>query len=142
VATAFADDRITKEQAGAILDKLMHSPLMPSLVVAAVDKMYFDRSGLKDDEKVAGRLALERFAQGVIEGKIKQDGIDAVLSHVADRQGDKDWQLRQNVSDEELRAAIGEAKLRADTAEIPVTLEKFAPSEEVKRIIDDALGEK
>ena len=142
VAKAFADGRITMERAAAIMDKLAHSPLMPSLVVAAVDTTYFNRSGLSNEEKVAGRLALERFAQGVMNGKIGQDGVDAVLSHVADRHGENQWQFRQNVSDQELRAAIDEAKSRADKAEIPVALEKFNPSEEVKRIVDEALNEK
>ena len=43
VAKAFRDGHISSEQAGTIMQKLFQSPLMPSLLVAAVDKHYFDR---------------------------------------------------------------------------------------------------
>ena len=58
---------------------------MPTLIVVAVDKQYFDRSGLSNDEKVEGRLTLKRFARGVFDKKIDEKGVDAVMTHVADR---------------------------------------------------------
>ena len=116
---------------------------MPSLIVMAVDKQYFERSGLSDEEKAQGRDALKRFARGVIDGKIDQKGIDAVMAHVADQKGDGNWQFRAKVSDADLRAAIAEAKSRADKAGIPAEAETtIDPSDEVKRIIDEALQEK
>jgi hypothetical protein len=142
VAKAFSAGQISNEQASAIVQKLMKSPLMPSIVVMAVEKRYFDRSGLSAEEKVQGRLSLQRFARGVFDEKIDQKGLDSVMVHVADRQGDNKWQLRQQVSDKDLRTAISEAKLRADEAGIPAAPENVDPSDEVKRIIDEALKEK
>jgi hypothetical protein len=142
VTKAFRAGQISTEQAGAIVDKLMHSPLMPSLVVATVGKRYFDRSGLSDEEKDEGRKTLKRFTRGMVDKKINDQGIDAVMTHVADRQANNQWQLRQQVSDQELRAALTEAKARADAAGIAEEPEDFDASDEVKRIIDETLKEK
>lgn len=139
VAKAIRDGRISMEQAVTIGEKLMESPLMPSLVVVAVEKQYFDESGLSDDEKAEGRKALRRFARGMVDKKIDQQGVDAVLSHVADRKADNSWEPRSKVSDAELRAALKEAKERADAAGIPEEPEEFDPSDEVRRIIDESL---
>ena len=119
----------------------MESPLMPSFVVMAVERKYFDRSKLSDEEKAEGRQALKRFARGVFDSKIKDKGIDSVMAHVADRGPNGQWELRQAVSDEELRAALSEAKAQADAANIPPAPENIDPSDEVKRIVDEALNQ-
>jgi len=141
IATGFRDGKISAEQLGTIVQKLAQSPLMPTFVVMAVDKQYFNRSGLSDEEKAQGRKDLKRFARGMIDGKIDQKGIDAIMSHIADRKPDGEWQLRQNVSDADLRAALAEAKSRADEAGIAEEPENVDPSDEFKRIIDEALNE-
>jgi hypothetical protein len=140
VVEAFRRKQITMEQVGRIMEKVMQSPLMPMMAVAVVDKQYLDKSGLSDDEKTEGRLALKRFARGAVDKKIPQAGIDAVMTHVADRGGNGEWQLRQQVSDADLRAALAEAKAQADTANIPEQPEDFDVSDEFKKIIDDALN--
>ncbi|HEX3602312.1 MAG TPA: hypothetical protein VHU84_19315 [Lacipirellulaceae bacterium] len=136
---AFRDGKISMEQMGAIIQKVMDSPLMPSLIVAGVDKKYLDHSGLSNEEKAQGRIALNRFMSGAIAKKIDEKGIDAVMTHVADRQANGSWRLRQQVSDADLRAAIGEAKAQADTAGIAAEPPPFDPSDELKRIIDDSM---
>jgi hypothetical protein len=139
VDKAFRDGRISMQQAGTIVQKVMQSPLMPILVVGAVDKHYFERSGLSEDEKSQGRVTLKRFARGVIDKKIDEKGIDKVMSHVADRQSNGSWQLRQHVSDEELRAALAAAKADADDAGIAAQPENIDPSDELKKIIDESM---
>jgi len=141
VAKAFREGQISNEQASAIVKKLMESPLMPLFVVMAVERHYFDRSKLSDEEKAEGRRSLKRFARGVFDKKIDEKGIDAVMAHVADRKPDGQWQLRSTVSDDELRAALSEAKTQADAASIPEAPENVDPSDEVKRIIDEALNQ-
>jgi hypothetical protein len=141
VATALREGKITMGQAGEIVQKVFESPLMPTLVVGAVDKQYLQRSGLTEAEKAEGRLSLKRFARGTLDKKIDQTGIDAVLAHVADRDAEGQWQLRSVVSDEDLRAALAEAKSQADKAGIVPDPEDIDASGELKRIIDDALGE-
>jgi hypothetical protein len=140
VAKAFREGQISNEQASAIGKQLMESPLMPLFVVMAVERQYFDRSKLSDEEKAEGRKSLQRFARGTFDGKIDEKGIDAVMAHVADRKPDGEWELRSTVSDHELRAALSEAKTQADEASIPEAPENIDPSDEVKRIIDEALN--
>lgn len=139
VAKAFGEGRISNEQAKAIFEKLVKSPLMPSFVVMAVDKHYFDRSKLSDEEKAAGRQSLKRFTRGIIDEKIDEKGIDAVMAHIADRKPDNQWELRSTVTDEELRAALSEAKKQADAANIAEVPPDVDPSDEVKRIVDESL---
>lgn len=141
VAKSLRDGQISGEQAKTILQGVFESPLMPALVVAAVDKHYLERSGLTDDEKAQGRIALSRFARGMIDHKIDEKGLDSVMVHVADRQPNGEWRLRQQVSDTDLRAALTEAKARADETGIAAEPEEFDPSDEFKRIIDEALNE-
>jgi hypothetical protein len=139
VAKAFREGQISNDQAAAIFKRLVESPLMPSFVVMAVERNYFDKSKLSDEEKAAGRQSLKRFARGVFDDKIKEKGIDKVLAHVADRKRNDQWELRSTVSDDELRAALSEAKSQADAAGIPAEPENIDPSDEVKRIIDESL---
>ena len=140
VTKGFRDGSVSTEQVGMIIQKIVQSPLMPALVVAAIDKRYIEKSGLSDDEKAQGRVALTRFARGVIDEKIGQQGIDAVMAHVADKQPDGKWRLRQQVTDADLRAAMAEAKKFADDAGLPAEPEKIDPSEEFKRIIDGVMN--
>ncbi len=139
VAKAFGEGQISNEQATAIVKKVMESPLMPLFVVMAVERHYFDRSKLSDQEKAEGRQSLKRFARGIFDEKIDEKGIDAVMAHVADRKPDGEWELRTTVSDGELRAALSEAKTQADAAGIPEAPEDVDPSDEMKRIIDESL---
>ncbi|MFO0791976.1 MAG: hypothetical protein U0805_21145 [Pirellulales bacterium] len=141
VADALRQNRISSEQASKFVDLMQKSPLLPMLVVYGIDKGYIVKSGLSEDEKREGRVSLERFTRGMIDKKIDQQGIDAVMSHVADRQGNGEWKMRQQVTDAELRAALAEAKARADAAQIPAQAEAVDPSDEFKRIIDEVLGE-
>jgi hypothetical protein len=142
VTKGFGNGQISNEQAAHIFQKIIESPLMPMVVVTAVDKHYFDRSGLSEDEKRQGRVTLQRFARGVFDKKIDEKGIDSVMSHVAERKGEGDWELRRHVSDEDLRAALTEAKTRADEAKIDEAPPKVDPSDEIKRIIDESLNGK
>jgi hypothetical protein len=139
VAKGIAEGQISNEQAMAIFEKLGKSPLMPLFVVMAVERKYFGQSKLSEDEKAEGRRSLQRFARGVFDDKIDKKGIDAVMSHVADRKQNDQWQLRSTVSDDELRAALSEAKVQADGAGIPAEPENVDPSDEIKRIIDESL---
>jgi hypothetical protein len=142
VATEFKAGRISMEEGKRIAENLMRSPLMPMMTVAAIDAIYLDKSGLSDDEKADGRITLQRYVQGTIEGKINQQGVDAVMSHIADRRGNNRWELRQNVSDADLRAALAEAKSQADAAGMPAEVEVTVDlSDEFKKVIDEALAE-
>lgn len=137
---AFRDGQMTLEQLGKIVEGITQSPLLTLFVVTAIEKQYLDQSGLTDEEKADGRRSLQRFVRGAADKKIEQKGIDAVMAHIADRQPDGSWQIRQKVSDKDLRAALKEAKAQADAAGIPEEPEEFDPSDELRKIIDESMG--
>jgi hypothetical protein len=136
----FRDGRMSGEQAAMLVQKAMNSPLMTAIVTTAVEKKYLDRSGLNDEEKAAARVTLPRFVRGMIDEKIPQQAQDAAFRHVGEKQPNEQWKFREKLSDEDLRAFLTEAKKAADEAEIPEQPQAVDPSEEVKRIIDEAMA--
>lgn len=138
---AFRNKRLPLERLGPLIEQIVKSPVMTTLIVSAAEKQYLDKSGLNDEEKVEGRQTLRRFLRGLIDEKIKEEELDAVMVHIADRQPDGNWDLRRQVSDEDLRKFLAAAKAAADKAEIPDEPEAVDPSEELKRMIDAALPE-
>jgi hypothetical protein len=140
LAEAFREGQISGREIGLIAQQVARSPLATSLIVSVVDARYLDRSGLPDDEREAGRQTLRRFARGVLDGSIPEQQRNAVLAHMADRQPDGSWQLRERVSDDELRAFLAAAKTEADAATIPDEPAVVDPSDELRKIIDAALN--
>jgi hypothetical protein len=141
VAEAFREGKMSNEQFMRLVAEVAESPLMTLFVVSALEQQYLGRSDLSEEEKAEGRRTLQRFVRGSADGQIGQEGVDAVLEHVAQRQPDGSWRLRDRVTDEELRAALAEAKGQADDANVPEQPEEFDASTEFKQIVDRALGE-
>jgi hypothetical protein len=112
-------------------------------LVSAIEAKYFDQSGLSDEEKTAGHVTLNRFMQAVVNDKVPQATMDQVMEHIADRKpgGDDQWELKESVTDDQLRELLADAKAAADAAEIPAEIPEVDPSEEVRQIVDDVLGE-
>lgn len=138
---SFRAGRLSAERLGMMAEQLAESPLLTMIIVSTVDRQYFDKSGLSEEEQTAGKKTLQRFLRGAIDGTIDRDAIDAAMAHVADRQPDRSWRLRRQVTDEQLRAFLAAAKAEADAAAIPDDHKPFDPSDEIKRIVDEALAE-
>jgi hypothetical protein len=134
----FREGRVSMEQFGKLAQEFAESPLMTTFVAAAIDTKYIKSSGLSDEEKADANITLQRFIRGSIDEKIDKSQIDAAMAHVSTRQGDQ-WRLKEKVTDEELRAFLAEAKKAADEANVPEQPEEVDPSDEVKRIIDEAM---
>jgi hypothetical protein len=141
VIDAFRGDRISEEQMRQLFQGLTESPILAIFVVQAAEAKYIDPSGLADEEKAEARVTIQRFTRGAVEGKIDQASVDAALEHIADPQENGGWQLRERVTDAELRAFLAVAKAEADKANVPEEPIDFDPSDEIKRIIDKAMGE-
>jgi hypothetical protein len=139
LAVELREGRLTAEQLGKIFEQLMESPLMTTLVASAIESKYIANSGLDDAEKAEAQQTIRRFLRGAIDEKINQQGVDAAMKHVATKRGDNNWELKNQVTDAELRAFLTEAKKQADAAEIPEESEEIDPSDEFKRIIDEAM---
>lgn len=138
--TAFDDGKLPWNKLGQIVDRIMNSPLMPAIMVFAVEKQYFDHSGLSADEKFQGKQTLRRFLRGLSDKTIDEQGMDSVLSHIGTKGANGQWEMKQQVTDDELRAALAEAKSLADQANIPDVPADFDPSDEIKKVIDEEIG--
>lgn len=141
VTKAFREKSITADQLGDLAQKLVKSPIFSLIMTTAIEKQYLAKSGLSDQEKAEGALALQRFIRGTVDGTIQQAGIDAAMIHVATRNPNGgEWQLKNRLTDEELRAFFAEAKKQADEAGVAEQPEAVDPSEEVRKIVDEALA--
>lgn len=136
----FSDGSISFEQMQAVFLGLIESPLGSMFMVQAIEKQYLDVSGLTDEEKAAAKVTLQRYARGLASKKISLDSTDRVLVHVADKDAEGQWQIREQVTDEELKAFLEAAKTEADEAEVPEEVEPIDPSDELKKVIDEVLG--
>jgi hypothetical protein len=141
VADGFRNNRISNDQMRVMFQELTESPIFSTIAVYTAEAKYLDPSGLPDEEKAEARITIQRFVRGAVEGTIEQHSIDAALQHVADWKGDDGWQLRESVTDAELRAFLAVAKTEADKANVPEEPVEFDASDEIKRIIDKAMGE-
>lgn len=140
VTDGIADGSISVEQLSRIMTGVIESPLMPMFMVKAVEAQYLDKSGLSDEEKAEAKVTLERYASGLVSKQIPQESVDQVLVHIADKDANGEWKMREQVSDEDLRKFLAAAKEQADAANIPEDVEPIDPSEELKKVIDNVLG--
>lgn len=136
----FADGSLSLEQLQEVVLGLVESPLVPMFMVQAAEKQYLNGSGLSDEEKAAGKVTLQRYASGLASETIKTDSTDRVLVHIADKDAEGQWQMRETVTDEELKAFLDAAKKEADEAGVPEEVEPVDPSDELKKVIDAVLG--
>jgi hypothetical protein len=140
LATELREGRLTGEELTAIFEEIMQSPLMTTIVASAIEKKYIADSGLDDAEKNEGRQTLRRFLRGAVDGNIPEAGMNRAMRHVATRrEGQKNWELKNSVTDAELREFFKEAKIQADDADIPNEPVDIDPSDEFRRIIDEAM---
>lgn len=123
-----------------LFDELVQSPLPGAVIAFSIEKQYFDRSDLSDEEKDAGRTTLRRCVRGYSDGDLTEEDVDAVLGHIGTKDPDGNWEFRDDVTDEELRKFLAEATERADTAGVAETVEDVDPSDEIKRIVDSILN--
>ena len=137
---ALRDGRLSIGQMEELGNVLLESPLMPSLAVTVVEAQYFARSGLTDAEKLSGGIALHRFARGVIDNRIGDPAVEAVMSHIATKEDDGEWQFKKTATDEELRRMIATAAQEADRAGIPPQVPEIDPSDEIRCVIDEVMG--
>jgi hypothetical protein len=140
VTAGIADGSITWEQMGQIMTGIMESPLVPMFLVKSIEAQYLNPSGLTEEEKAEGRTTLERYASGLMDKKISQESADEVLAHVADKDANGEWQLREKVTDDELRQALATAKQQADEAGVPEVVPPIDPSGELRKILDAVIG--
>ena len=140
IAEAFRAGRLDGVALERLMKNLVESPLMTLIAASAIDKKYIAPSGLDDAAKAAAQVTLQRYLRGALDDKFTQQQIDEVMRPVADQKGPGKWELRERVTDDELRQFLKTANEQADAAGIPAEIEPIDPSDEFKRIVDEALA--
>ena len=139
LADDFKAGRLSKEQIGKIIEKVVQSPLIVVAVVTSAETQYVKPSGLSEDDKQAAHRTLERLGRGIFERKIAPDQQDEVMQKVMQENGENRKQLKQKMTDDEVRAFLAKAKEAADKAEIPDEPFEIDIAAEFEKAIDTAL---
>lgn len=142
VAMAYEEGAISLEELGQIMEELMQSDIWGLILVYGIEEKYLEPSGLSEEEKAAGRLAIDRILRGSIEGTIDDATLQSFSDHFTESRGsDPDVkQLKDKLTDEELRAVILEAETLADELEIPAEPYDVSISDQIREVVDQALG--
>jgi len=142
VSQQFQEEKISFEQLERIFQKLAESPLFPAGSALLAERVYLDQSGLGDDEKEAGKLAIRRFTRGSLEQSISEQRNGDVLDIISTWNPEtKNREFLENLSDQQLRHFIAEAKRAADEADVVENIPEINFADEFDRAIDQALSE-
>jgi hypothetical protein len=142
VSKQFREEKISFEKLERIFQKLGESPLFPASSALLVERVYLDQSGLGDDEKEAGKLAIRRFARGSLEQSISEQRNGEVLDIISVWNPEtKNREFLEDLNDQQLRDFIAEAKRAADEAGVVENIPKINFADEFDRVIDQALAE-
>lgn len=139
VSNDWRDGKIDTQQLGRVIDTLGQGPFVPLALVYAADAKYVKVSKLSEDEKAAAKLALDRFARGVIEKTIPSDETKRLMTYV-EVSGTTNHQLKNVLTEEELRKFIAAAKAKADEAKVPEEPYTANLADELDKAINQALG--
>ena len=154
----YTSKEIDNEEFFGVFAKLVESPLVAAAMVGGIDKLYFAKSDLSDDEKAAARVQLRRYANGLFEKQIDKDSIEVVLASVSTTTPDDDdirlqyqagpngtteYALRSpdQVSDDDLRELVAAAQAKADEAGVEANPPEIDISDTLGIAIAEALGE-
>lgn len=136
----FKQGKITSDQLGKVLEAIASSPILPSGMVIAAERKYINPSGLTDEEKHAGRRALQRLARGVVEEKITMNEAEAAATPITIKDPQGNTKLKDAATDAELREFLANAKSKADEKNIPDEAYTINFADELDKVINQALG--
>ena len=139
VTDAYKQGKITMQEVGQVMESLAKSPLMPMIMVYAVEEQYIKNSGLSDEEKAEAHITLQRLMRGAFDKKISEQELDAILDDVSYKGPNNQREIKQNLTDAEVRAFLAKAKKLADEKEIPEDEIKLDIVGEIKKAVDEGL---
>ena len=83
LVTAYDQRKIDQQDLQRMIEKMENSPIFVLIGSWGLDQAYLMPSGLSDEEKAAGRVAIERAMRGVIDKKITQEQFNAAMPQPA-----------------------------------------------------------
>lgn len=140
---SLADDvrskKIGMEEFAKIMQEFAEGPLLSLGLISAAQLQFFEGATLSEEETKDAQLAFERFARGVVEGKIKQDQIKPVTEMVIVQKPNGQSELKK-LSDAERAELLAKIKEVVDAAAIPNEPYQVDYAGEFKKLIDRAMG--
>ena len=156
VTDDFKAGKVSMQQFGRVFESVFEGPLMPLTMMMAVEEKYFKKSGLNEQDKSDAKVAINRFARGVADGKLKFNDLMASMDPLSTKSSNtttsvgsggaavvsssNNFQLKPTVTDEELRTFIADVKAKADKAEVPAEVVPINIAEEIEKSIDAGLA--
>lgn len=142
IADGVRSGDITMEEVRAVMESLETSPAIYAGSVQFFDAQYVQASGLSEEAKAAGSLALNRFAQGMIAGSLSWNDAGEVLGpiQIVDANGNERLKPPSQVTDEEVRTVIAEAQAKADAAGVGPERAEVDVSDAFRESVERALG--
>lgn len=142
IADGVRSGDITMDEVKAVMEGLETSPAIYAGSVQFFDAQYVQPSGLSEEEKAAGSLALNRFAQGMIAGSLTWDDAGEVLGPIQtlDAAGNENLKPPSQVTDVEIRTVIETARAKADGAGVGPERVEVDVSEAFRESVERALG--
>jgi hypothetical protein len=139
---AFEAGDVTFEQFGLLMQELEQSSLIPVGIIYSVEQGYVEPSGLTDEEKAAGKIALHRFARGLHEKSIPVEAMQEAAAPIGYEDANGQFRLnpKESVSDDMLREVIANAKAKADEASVPEEDFVVDLSDEMERVLNASRG--
>jgi hypothetical protein len=134
----FAEGRVGMKQLEEFVHTLSDGPFFPMAGVIAAEKLVIEPAELTDDEKIEGRILLERVARGLHEKSITTREALAVLDPLNESSTPDDFRLKESPTAEDVRAVIAAAKAKADEKEIPVETFEVDMAAEIDKAVDAA----
>ena len=133
-------DRISDERMAIILEEFAKSAFSSSFALSASELEFLNHSGLSDEEKESGGVTLARVISGIATGKMNPDELEQLSNEFTVAKGNRQ-ELKPDLTDEELRSLLTRMDAAADKAGVRKRTEEIDLSDELRRMIDAAVGE-
>jgi hypothetical protein len=138
VSDKVASGEISTEHLQKLSNSLENSPVVVLMLLEGVSAGWLESSGLNAEEKEAGKIDAERVERGAAEGKIDKDTLHGIFTSVP---SDQEGHPRQPMSSDEWRTLLAIIKKAADDAQIPNEPYTLDIPAQVKKLVDEILGE-
>ena len=140
VKDEFVAGNITIEEMGRAIENLKIENLIGAGMTQYVGSGLIESSQLSDEQKAEGKQALNRVAQGLLDGQISLNDAQQTLTPIMQNPGSNDWQLKTNPTQDELKQVMDNATDLADQAGVPEDVGEVDFAAKVNEAFDQALG--
>lgn len=148
LVTAYKERKIDQADLERVFTELQDAPALKALALYGIDEQFLAGANLPEAELEQGRRTFQRALRGVYEGKISDEVLYNVLP------GDEGESVRlastnpvesnagESDAEDDLRLTLAKLKVIVDNASIPDEPFQLDIGDEVKKLVDRALGGK